>query len=308
MGTCTLTRWLVLASVAAALGHSVTEAATLGLGVPPLQVGQVPSVDSMTLSVSLQALAVTDSKYIRSSWLDELNVTAFDESGRTIPLRVIARRSEQTTVLPLRTPRKGVRQDAVSLSAELDVEGIPPSGATLRVEYQDLKNEITVRPKGDANETTGVAKSVESGMRTRTYAEWRAETMRRLEEIPDDYVSLWSLVERALLFAPREETEEYLSRAIANQHAFVERMKKSENPMTRALVHDVEADLRSRERMASAIRSLLPEYYANREELRIHLDWRMGWALLLDRESREMIKWTSGTLPDDRDEEDVPRH
>jgi chaperonin cofactor prefoldin len=292
-------RWLVLVSLAVALGNTGARAAELGLGLPPGS--YVSSVDAFTLAINLQALTVSDSEYIRSSWLDELDVTAFDENERMIPMRVVARRRGESSVVTSQTPRNGVREDGVVLRAEIDVDGFPEGRATIRVEYQDLNNQITLDViKGDEREKARFSRSSEAATQKRTYADYRAEAMRRLEEIPDDHETLWKLVGKALLFAPQDETEEYLRRAIEAQYAFIERMKKSEDPLTRALVQDVESNVMYREAMAVAIRSLLTEYYANRDEQLIQINWLIGEAALVDRESRELIKTVRATTPDKR--------
>jgi hypothetical protein len=230
-----------------------------------------------------------------------LDVTAFDENERMIPMRVVARRRGESSVVTSQTPRNGVREDGVVLRAEIDVDGFPEGRATIRVEYQDLNNQITLDViKGDEREKARFSRSSEAATQKRTYADYRAEAMRRLEEIPDDHETLWKLVGKALLFAPQDETEEYLRRAIEAQYAFIERMKKFEDPLTRALVQDVESNVMYREAMAVAIRSLLTEYYANRDEQLIQINWLIGEAALVDRESRELIKTVRATTPDKR--------
>jgi hypothetical protein len=284
-----LKRFAVFVSLSVGLWVGTASGAQLSLGLPPGR--YVSSAEPLTIAVTLQALAVTDSEYIRSSWLDELNLRAFDDNGGEVPIRVVARRPRPRTVVSSKVPRNGVREDGIVLHAEFDIVGIPEERTRIRVEYQDLKNEITLIPKGGRTEEPHLTASEEGGKEVRTYAEYRIDAMRRLEESPYNWVILWDLAESAIAFGTQEEAEEYLRKALETQAAYIEFQKNSKDPLQRAGRQSVEKELRKNKAMAGAILSLLPEYFVmDRGKTQLVIDGMMGQVVLKDRETYEVIK------------------
>lgn len=261
-------------------------AAELGLGLPPGT--WVSTLEPFTVSVSLQAYAVADSRYVRSSWLDEIEVSAVDADGRSLPVRVVSRRPIDSKVVKHESNPRG---DGLLFSALLELEGFAAGRTTLSVQYQDLTRWLRFEvPNRTEAERTEYLRRRSGATAPKTYEEFRHEALRRIEEVPDDWLMLWRLAEATIRFGTEDDAERYLREAVAAQERFIQRMKEHEEPLKRAGLSDVEENLRLRDAMAKAAISVLPEYYANRDQLYLYFDWSFGSVDLQNRETRESVR------------------
>ncbi|MGK2859708.1 MAG: hypothetical protein ACSLFQ_21130 [Thermoanaerobaculia bacterium] len=233
----------------------------------------------LRLRVSLTAEQIDDAEYIRPNWFDELEWSVTEKSRGALPVRIGSLKPQPDQFVPgwpsRRPETKGRRQETRISEAKVVMEPLGVGDFEIQVRYRDktaVLKLLFADPETDerAKDTQLRRESERSGL---TWEEYRAIQMKRLDRHPGSWIIYWNLGWRSLRNVPMAEADGYFAKSIELERSFMEKLQASVDKRDQHVYKDQRAAYEYRERVTAAVRSLLPEYYKNRDDLWIVEEW-----------------------------------
>ena len=274
----------------------------LGLGAAELGVGPAPDLvqladEPVRLIVTLRALQVDDAAYVRASWSDELEWSVTNAEGHTVAVHVssVRRGSERTVDCSYCKHAANARsktQDWRISEAFVELEPLGKGQFEIKVSYRDVSASVGLGFGDPAfDRSSKLAKLHRAASRPGiSWEEYRAVQFEKIKLDPGDWTYFWELGWRALRYAPLEEADSYWARCSVLESEFMARMTASADEHERAIASRQQIDFERRQRVISAIRALIPEYYRHRDGHAIDFERNDGVVAIIELPGKSVVR------------------
>ena len=232
----------------------------------------------LRVDVRVSALEVSEKDFARINWLDYVELGVRDAGKNAVAVSVTSRNQLAEVSTENHSARAGREKERLwTARGSLVLAPLPAGRLTLSATYRGITSSpvTIVVQKGDEDNATIAARlAVDAARHGIPFEEYRAIQLRRLELLPTNEDILWELGWAARFSAEVscEEIDSYYSRAIEVERARLALLRDSGDEGLRRHAEAEQPGFETRERIAGAIRSLLPEFCKRRDAL-----W-IGWS------------------------------